>query len=94
MTKAMPETVLYIPASVLDGYHLLYAGLSATGRMFRDVALQHNLATHEPFRETIVISLAAIVTLLIWRLWKFTVRPWLHPDEPIELPCWLPCKLR
>lgn len=30
--------------------------------------------------------------LLLWRLWVFTVLPVLRPDEPKELPYWIPCK--
>lgn len=28
--------------------------------------------------------------LSVFRTWKFTIRPYLHPDEPRELPYWLP----
>jgi hypothetical protein len=28
--------------------------------------------------------------LLIWRLWRFTLYPLLHPSEPKELPYWVP----
>lgn len=30
--------------------------------------------------------------LLAWRLWAFTIRPVWHPNEPKELPYWIPCK--
>ena len=30
--------------------------------------------------------------LLLWRLWIFTVRPLLKPDEPKILPYWIPCE--
>ena len=30
--------------------------------------------------------------LFTWRVWSFTVRPWLHPNDPKELPYWVPCK--
>lgn len=29
-------------------------------------------------------------TLLIWRIWKFTIKPRIYTDEPKELPYWLP----
>jgi len=32
-----------------------------------------------------------IVVYLLWRLWEFTIRPLLHPDEPRELPYTIPC---
>ncbi|KAK8066627.1 cytochrome p450 [Apiospora hydei] len=31
-----------------------------------------------------------ILLLLSWRVWKFTVYPILHPNEPKEFPCWIP----
>lgn len=33
---------------------------------------------------------ALFIALLSWRLWKFTIRPQLHPNEPKELPYWIP----
>lgn len=30
---------------------------------------------------------------MTWRLWMFTVKPWLWPDDPKDLPYWIPCKL-
>lgn len=38
------------------------------------------------------VYLVPILALLVWRLWRFTVIPWLRPDEPKELPYWIPCK--
>lgn len=34
----------------------------------------------------------ALITLFLvtFRIWKFTIRPLLHPDEPKELPYWIP----
>ncbi|PSN66567.1 cytochrome P450 [Corynespora cassiicola Philippines] len=34
--------------------------------------------------------LFASLSLIAWRLWKFTIIPWLHPQEPRELPYWVP----
>ncbi|KAH7323167.1 cytochrome P450 [Stachybotrys elegans] len=28
--------------------------------------------------------------LLIWRLWMFTIRPWIWPSEPKTVPYWIP----
>lgn len=41
------------------------------------------------------LSLAILTILLplsIWRIWKFTVCPYLQPEEPKELPYWIPSK--
>ncbi|KAF1951248.1 cytochrome P450 [Byssothecium circinans] len=34
--------------------------------------------------------LAVACFLLAFRIWRFTIRPWLHPQEPRELPYWIP----
>ncbi len=33
---------------------------------------------------------AAVLALVIWRLWRFTITPALYPDDPKELPYWIP----
>jgi hypothetical protein len=33
------------------------------------------------------------VSYFLWRLWKFTLSPWLWPQYPVELPYSIPCKL-
>ncbi|KAL2808469.1 putative cytochrome P450 [Aspergillus granulosus] len=38
-----------------------------------------------------MISGCAVLCIMVWRLWRFTIRPILHPDEPKELPYWIPC---
>ena len=35
---------------------------------------------------------ALAILLLLWRLWRFTVVPFLQPLEPKEIPYWIPCK--
>ena len=52
----------------------------------------------DPENPTATWSLATVTLaflgslLLVWRLWTFAVRPWLNPDEPKEIPYWIPCK--
>jgi hypothetical protein len=36
------------------------------------------------------IVVALVLALLTWRTWKFTLRPILHPNEPKDLPYWIP----
>lgn len=31
-----------------------------------------------------------VTAWIVWRLWRFTVSPWLHPNDPPELPYWIP----
>ncbi|KAF2445325.1 cytochrome P450 [Karstenula rhodostoma CBS 690.94] len=30
------------------------------------------------------------VAVAFWRLWSFTIKPWLHPEDPVDLPYWIP----
>lgn len=39
-----------------------------------------------------VAILAIGALLLSWRLWTFTILPTLRPDEPREIPYWIPCQ--
>ncbi len=38
------------------------------------------------------VLLVPPVLLLSWRIWRFTILPILRPDDPKELPYWVPCK--
>jgi hypothetical protein len=38
----------------------------------------------------IIIPFSLALIYMIWRLWKFTLKPLLRPDEPKELPYWIP----
>ena len=50
------------------------------------------------FDDSYVLVIAFLVlcmpSLLIWRLWAFTVYPWLYPDVPTYLPYWIPSMFR
>ncbi|KAF2643894.1 cytochrome P450 [Massarina eburnea CBS 473.64] len=35
-----------------------------------------------------ILAIASV--LLTFRIWRFTIRPWFHPQEPRELPYWIP----
>ena len=32
-------------------------------------------------------------SLLLWRLWKFTILPLFEPNQPKRLPYWIPCEI-
>ncbi|KAL5337981.1 putative cytochrome P450 [Aspergillus crustosus] len=38
-----------------------------------------------------ILSGSAVLFYLTWRLWRFTIRPSLYPDEPKEVPYLVPC---
>lgn len=44
------------------------------------------------FLDPLVSAIISICLLsyLLWRIWNFTVMPWLRPDEPMPLPYWVP----
>ena len=39
------------------------------------------------------IFVGCLVPLMIWRIWTFTIKPFLRPEEPKEFPYWVPCGL-
>jgi hypothetical protein len=43
-------------------------------------------------KEAYVLSTTAffILSWVSWRLWRFNIRPALHPQEPKEMPYWIP----
>ncbi|KAL4744325.1 hypothetical protein BDW72DRAFT_199706 [Aspergillus terricola var. indicus] len=48
----------------------------------------------QTYLASITISLqigsAFLATLIAWRIWKFTILPLFRPDDPVELPYWIP----
>lgn len=40
---------------------------------------------------TIRVLELLVLGLLVWRFWRFTVSPKIHPNDPKELPYWIPC---
>ena len=50
----------------------------------------------EGSRWNLVLAIAVFLgsSLALWRLWTFTVRPLIHPDEAKEIPYWVPCKIK
>ncbi|VUC27966.1 unnamed protein product [Clonostachys rosea] len=43
------------------------------------------------YKTSLIFFVLPILLLLVWRLWRFTIRPWLRPLEPKEIPYWIPC---
>lgn len=48
---------------------------------------------HLNFSILAVLVLVLIFFLLLWRLWRLTIFPILHPKEAKELLYWYPCTL-
>lgn len=46
--------------------------------------------THYMLRFLLVILTTTSSVLLVWRIWRFTISPLLHPEEPQEVPYWIP----
>jgi hypothetical protein len=49
-------------------------------------------ARQEEFLIVGKVASCLILALILWRLWRFTVSPFLHPERPKEFPYWVPCK--
>ena len=41
----------------------------------------------------VIVGVILVLLLSAWRLWHFTVLPFLHPQEPRMIPYWIPCKI-
>lgn len=65
--------------------------LAELQKTLRDVL---SAGSHLDERLVILIQLVAAFggILLLWRLWRFTIRPSLGTAIPKELPYWIPCK--
>ena len=79
-TKAIQDALSY------DGIYTAFAAYEAARR--------DQFMHPEGFQWTWTLAMAVFLssTLGLWRLWTFTVRPWMHPDEAKEVPYWVPCK--
>ena len=50
-----------------------------------------DLLSHVVQYQLIVTGVSLCIgALFSWRAWRFTIQPWLHPDEPLEVPYWIP----
>ncbi|KIM95614.1 hypothetical protein OIDMADRAFT_205961 [Oidiodendron maius Zn] len=47
-------------------------------------------ARQEEFLIVGKVASCLILALILWRLWRFTVSPFLHPERPKEFPYWVP----
>ncbi|KAI0832160.1 hypothetical protein F5Y06DRAFT_281183 [Hypoxylon sp. FL0890] len=55
------------------------------------LAAEDHATSHSILRGLLCVVI--VLAWTAWRCWKFTVYPWLHPDEPKELPYFIPSKL-
>ncbi|KAI8623583.1 putative cytochrome p450 [Xylariaceae sp. FL1651] len=52
------------------------------------LAAEDHATSHSILRGLLCVVI--VLAWTAWRCWKFTVYPWLHPDEPKELPYFVP----
>jgi hypothetical protein len=45
----------------------------------------------DPQNGTIRALELLVLGLLVWRFWRFTLSPKIYPNDPKELPYWIPC---
>lgn len=50
---------------------------------------RYEVADQGYLRVLYIIATLALL-LLTWRIWTFTILPVLHPQEPKQLPYWIP----
>ncbi|KAF2136434.1 uncharacterized protein K452DRAFT_237538 [Aplosporella prunicola CBS 121167] len=43
-----------------------------------------------PWIKSLWLFLLGILTLFLWRIWAFTISPYLNPERPREAPYWIP----
>ena len=49
------------------------------------------LAVNELFSNAAsLIAIGLTLMLSLWRLWRFSIHPYFRPDDPKELPYWIP----
>lgn len=58
----------------------------------QEVAHLALVSIHSTYRPILLAGTLLATCLLVWRLWRFTVRPYLRPHDPKELPYWIPCE--
>ena len=81
-----PEAVQYI-----FSYDTINASFPGKETARADWAM---LPEAHTWKWTLAIAVLSNLSFALWRLWKFTVRPWIYPDEPREIPYWVPCKVQ
>ena len=54
------------------------------------MAILETIAQDYPFLRSALIVVPLF--LVLWRLWRFTLLPILRPNDPEELPYWIPGK--
>jgi hypothetical protein len=50
------------------------------------------LLANVPLNAWTVTSIVFAIVTIVWRLWNFTIKPHLNPQDPVELPYWIPCE--
>ena len=41
-------------------------------------------------KHVVLSCLVVGAVLVLWRLWRFSILPLFYPDDPIEIPYWIP----
>ena len=54
--------------------------------------LLHDGLPNGALSPSLTVLAFCVFSLLGWRLWKFTIRPYMRPQAPKELPYWIPCE--
>lgn len=69
-----------------------YTMLSSFGDVVRQPTYSAWSSISNTCKSIFMATLLLATWYMLWRLWRFTIRPHLRPDEPKELPYWIPCE--
>lgn len=58
--------------------------------MLLQILTEFTLVPSNPCKSPIFLAFSLGLGVLAWRLWNFTIIPFLRPKEPLELPYWMP----
>lgn len=88
VTRALSEA-----RTVLWPTRLQLQLLRIDSQRFQPLIERGSITITEAFRGSYaVFDIAAVLflSLWIWRIWRFTISPSLNPEQPRELPYWIP----
>ncbi|OAL45510.1 cytochrome P450 [Pyrenochaeta sp. DS3sAY3a] len=55
--------------------------------MIRDILVD---VFNIPLNGYTIIPLGFTIGLTMWRLWSFMIKPWFRPQDPVDIPYWIP----
>lgn len=64
----------------------------STPSLDSNVELLSHPLSHGGYQHALIwVAELVVLGFATWRFWRFTLSPMVHPDDPNELPYWIPC---